>query len=363
MEKTSEDTTIATGDGGWYDAEGNYCYADNTYYDPQGVYRNADGSIYVAAPEVTKQESKDDWSDEGDEGWGRMMSAETALQEELKAAIRKPEKKADPWTVLNYDELKIRLDNMVEEIASSLSLPPAQVDLLLRYFHYDTKKTDKFLLDMKFQNKTREESGMYLREPDVPVSGSKHMCGAYCEDDPLPLSEIHALTCGHYFCHDCWAGNLNSQLGSGVIMFSSCPGLNESTGKRCKEPVDFATCQKYLSQADAKRLQNWIIENFVKESRLIKWCPNPRCQKAVEYTEGGQIDVICTCMKSFCFSCTLEPHAPMPCDLAVKWIHDCDKGGMYQIFFDLIIFMSPYSNHANVCLIQRMPVLRIGSIG
>ena len=23
-------------DGGWYDAEGNYCYANGTYYDPEG---------------------------------------------------------------------------------------------------------------------------------------------------------------------------------------------------------------------------------------------------------------------------------------------------------------------------------------
>jgi serine/threonine protein kinase len=33
-------------DGGWWDHDGNWCYADDTYYDPEGVFHNSDGSVW-----------------------------------------------------------------------------------------------------------------------------------------------------------------------------------------------------------------------------------------------------------------------------------------------------------------------------
>jgi ariadne-1 len=125
------------------------------------------------------------------------------------------------------------------------------------------------------------------------------------------------MACGHFHCHECWRRHVESELKAGSILHSRCMGLLGNS--RCHEAIDLPTMQKFLPPLDFEKYRSWLLDSFVKDSRTIKLCKNPHCNLAIEYTQGGDIDVTCTCKFKFCFGCDSQPHAPVPCDISRKW--------------------------------------------
>jgi len=63
----------------------------------------------------------------------------------------------------------------------------------------------------------------------------------------------------------------------------------------------------------------WLIDSFVEGTKIIKWCPKPGCDRAVEYAARSSREIVCKCKTRFCFLCRQESHLPAPCDLAAKY--------------------------------------------
>lgn len=55
--------------------------------------------------------------------------------------------------------------------------------------------------------------------PSVHATSSRACCGV-CANTP-PLTKYSALTCGHYFCNDCWARHFEVQIIQGKIFLFS----------------------------------------------------------------------------------------------------------------------------------------------
>ena len=60
-----------------------------------------------------------------------------------------------------------------------------------------------------------------------------------------------------------------------------------------------------------------ITKGFVNSNRLIKWCVNEKCNRAikVELSKNDQPAVKCKCGFRFCFGCDEEIHDLIPCKL------------------------------------------------
>eukprot|EP00463_Aulacantha_scolymantha_P004102 TRINITY_DN5083_c0_g1_i1.p1 TRINITY_DN5083_c0_g1~~TRINITY_DN5083_c0_g1_i1.p1 ORF type:complete len:172 (-),score=16.58 TRINITY_DN5083_c0_g1_i1:3-518(-) len=69
-----------------------------------------------------------------------------------------------------------------------------------------------------------------------------------------------------------------------------------------------------------KKYAKYMRDAFVEKNKQIKWCPGANCSNAVEYIAGTERDIKCNCGHVFCFSCGLDAHLPVPCDLAMKFL-------------------------------------------
>lgn len=54
-------------------------------------------------------------------------------------------------------------------------------------------------------------------------------------------------------------------------------------------------------------------------SKSTKWCPNPKCNKAVNHPSQNQEDVFCECGTNFCFACLQPAHRPIDCYTLTQW--------------------------------------------
>jgi len=82
--------------------------------------------------------------------------------------------------------------------------------------------------DTKMKLNTNTNSNQKTTKNPKPTPKSKIQMvschTAFCDD--VPITDAIALACGHFFCHDCWRGYLNSEFNVGnICIFSSCPGM------------------------------------------------------------------------------------------------------------------------------------------
>jgi hypothetical protein len=318
-------------DGGWYDVEGNYVYPDYSYYDPQGVFHNPDGSLWVNPSNDQGDQQTSNLARSGSEcleGWNSM--------EEDSATKFCDSVSSHPFKIIDANALWSKLVVLVREMADQLSLSESETGCLLRYLQYNQAKIDQFQCETTFQQTVRVNSGLILRQPLQsptgirPTNSTQHWepgtrkC-PFCllsddQAESLPLSDMHSLSCGHYLCLPCWRGHLSAQKDEGKMLTCRCPAWT-SNDKRCGDWVDAMTMEKLLDPEDFEMYKEMLVREWVQYTPTLKWCGNPRCGNAAEYdaSEGGHIDIQCTCTFSFCFKCGLQPHSPIPCELAQKW--------------------------------------------
>lgn len=71
----------------------------------------------------------------------------------------------------------------------------------------------------KYKNNANEVllySRVKPRVPSVQAGSSRTSC-AVCANTPA-LTKYSALTCGHYFCNDCWAMHFEVQIKQGKLI-------------------------------------------------------------------------------------------------------------------------------------------------
>ena len=77
--------------------------------------------------------------------------------------------------------------------------------------------------------------------------------------------------------------------------------------------------QKCLSQDAWEKVQEFRKLAYVDENASVRWCPNPRCEKAIYYKPNQSRDIKCVCGTEFCFMCGKKPHYPSTCEQFEAW--------------------------------------------
>ncbi|CAH3191983.1 unnamed protein product [Porites evermanni] len=176
-------------------------------------------------------------------------------------------------------------------------------------------------------NAELEEKAKLARKSNFRSSEVCSICVEEIVYEDVPLS----LSCGHEFCRSCWERYLNEKIKDGKAHGIQCPAFD------CSALVPVETIESLVSREMAKRYLHFDIKEFVESNPSLKWCPFPRCGRAVrlplsmlpsspvarevsssEETEPMIVD--CGQGHFFCWHCAQEAHAPCSCELWRKWL-------------------------------------------
>ncbi|XP_033746085.1 uncharacterized protein LOC117331466 [Pecten maximus] len=130
-----------------------------------------------------------------------------------------------------------------------------------------------------------------------------------CQSE-VPYTEGCVLMpCGHYFCVECWRQYIWERIRAGahkiICQRYLCDCEVDEVMVRCLLPSDVAT--------------RWIyrkMETLVESSQKWNWCPGASCHKVAKLASPGKSfsPVLCSCGKTWCFSCVSDIHWPATCD-------------------------------------------------
>jgi hypothetical protein len=140
--------------------------------------------------------------------------------------------------------------------------PTDAAALLATYRWKERKLTDAWLAN---RAKTRKDAGLPPEtKDDLEGKGSKKVlnpnekvqCGTlYCVETERKLGT--SLSCGHFFCDDCWRNHLTHQVETGPsAIFAKCLGVCDVPGHlhnaacKCLDLVPYEIFEKYLIPAD-----------------------------------------------------------------------------------------------------------------
>lgn len=143
------------------------------------------------------------------------------------------------------------------------------------------------------------------------------MCEICC--DECPHDEMYSLSCGHWFCTDCWGGYLESKINSQAILIT-CPQQN------CPIHVPLDMPSVLCSKEAVSKSHSSILKAFVEDrvgSRLqATYCKNPRgCEGVVILADDSACsEAMCSlCGYAFCASCDFPSHLPATCEMIASW--------------------------------------------
>jgi len=111
-----------------------------------------------------------------------------------------------------------------------------------------------------------------------------------CFDEDVPFT---TLTCGHFFCNDCWKEYLSIKIKEGKADTITCPAY------KCGLNVDETTVKLLVDQDTYQRYSSFLVRSFVDNNPYVQWCPSPGCENAIKATVKLDCTVACDCGYSF----------------------------------------------------------------
>uniref|UniRef100_A0A3B3ZC56 Ankyrin repeat and IBR domain-containing protein 1 n=1 Tax=Periophthalmus magnuspinnatus TaxID=409849 RepID=A0A3B3ZC56_9GOBI len=263
----------------------------------------------------------------------------------------------EPFEGLKLQDLRKLKDMLIVETADMLQAPLFTAEALLRAHDWDREK----LLEawMSDAEACCQRSGVAMptpppsgynawdtlpspRTPRTPRSpltltltsptdscltpGDESLCGiCLCSisvfEDPVDMS------CGHEFCRACWEEFLNVKIQEGDAHNIFCPAYE------CYQLVPVHVIESVVSREMDQRYLQFDIKAFVENNPSIRWCPVPRCERAVRLTRPGPGDndphsfpllpspaVDCGKGHLFCWECLGEAHEPCDCQMWRNWL-------------------------------------------
>lgn len=108
--------------------------------------------------------------------------------------------------------------------------------------------------------------------------------------------------------------------------------LEERGGRKLLPPFLFTrsvTDSLFLSLCSF-RYVTLLNKCYVADSGIMRWCPAPNCEHAVECgISTRKLDTVvpsvqCTCGEQFCYGCGNSAHQPAICKTAVRWLKKCE---------------------------------------
>ncbi|KDN42290.1 putative ariadne-1 protein [Tilletiaria anomala UBC 951] len=142
--------------------------------------------------------------------------------------------------------------------------------------------------------------------------------------DGQPFVSTLALGCGHRFCKNCYSEYMLRKIREeGESRRVQC------MDDKCKLVVDERTVSLLVTPDILEKYRTLLNRTFVDDSGIMRWCPAPNCELAVEcHVSQKKLSRVVPSVKcgqghEFCFGCGNETHAPAVCPLVKLWLKKC----------------------------------------
>lgn len=148
------------------------------------------------------------------------------------------------------------------------------------------------------------------------------VCFCDCSAD-----QFLALPCGHYFCSECWKGNLTTKIGEGQHHIKCMEA-------QCNRTVPPNSIKLICGDEIYGNLMHYIMDNQVSLADTFTNCPKPTCSKPVNALETHLCNVLkCSCGHEFCSLCHEQSHSPATCAEKEFWTMITNEDIMQQRLF------------------------------
>jgi ariadne-1 len=193
-------------------------------------------------------------------------------------------KNTEEYLIMDRDAIVKQQQMQIASISNLLDLEPQQARFVLMHFRWSTEKVQTAFFD--------HGKEMLLQTSGVFVGSEAGSSGTDCSEqgdgsiitcqmciDELPRSECEAMACGHLFCNNCWSRYLQIQIDEGQSCHIRCPAISP---KQCIVMCDEAKVTKLVDGPTQTKFTFALMNNFIDNNKLTKWCPSPDCGRAIK---------------------------------------------------------------------------------
>ncbi|XVF57754.1 hypothetical protein PTKIN_Ptkin07bG0007600 [Pterospermum kingtungense] len=225
------------------------------------------------------------------------------------------------FRVLKESDIRQCIEDNIAKVSDFLSISKAEASTLLLHYNWNVHKVhDAWFAD---EQQARKKAGLVLK-PIVEILADDDddngdiVCGICFE--PYSRDGVKSTPhCGHPYCNDCWRCYIKTAIADGTgSLLLKCP--EPSCGSAVGEDMVGA----FATEDEKKKYIGYFVMSFIEENKMIKWCPGPGCEYAINFVGDGNesenFNVSCLCSHSFCWNCTQEPHSPVDCETVMKWM-------------------------------------------
>lgn len=238
------------------------------------------------------------------------------------------------YIITEYTAILPLIESLLEEVSSLFDVERDVAQILLQNARWNRER----LTDAFFSNpeKIMAEAGLESLTPEFSQSlredrilpkflllpngnGAQQVafqCRICCED--CPIADAFCMGCGHKFCKTCYGEYLKNQIAEGPsCVRAHCPE------HKCKQAVTKTAYSKLVDPGNLEKYWIYVTRNFIEQSKTMKYCPAPRCDKVA--LGSGITTVMCSCSNPFCFKCGEVAHDPCSCQQLQEWTQKCDN--------------------------------------
>ncbi|KAI1344410.1 RING-5 [Xylariaceae sp. FL0016] len=226
------------------------------------------------------------------------------------------------YKVFSPKDIKHQQDEMIGEVSMILEMRKEDAAIMLRYFRWNKERLIEDYMD--HPSKVLDAAGLGPSTSALPKLETipDFMCDICCEDEEGLQS--FAMKCGHRYCIECYRQYLTQKIKEeGEAARIQCPAED------CHRIIDSPSLDLLVTSDLTERYQELLNRTFVEDKDVLKWCPAPDCENAVECAiKKKDLDkvvptVACNCGYRFCFGCIQTDHQPAPCELVKRWLKKC----------------------------------------
>lgn len=235
------------------------------------------------------------------------------------------------YALIDRAEVETAMIAKAKEVSELLEVTASCAEVLLRHKGWSGERLMEAFWDAP--DKLKKECGVDTwsggadaetvmnLDSDVSLPAGAPVTCRICFME-VPASESLGAPCGHMFCKDCYNMYLDNAVEERQCVCATCPE------DKCTTVVPPNLWTRALEDpAKLQKYRTFRIDNFIANSKDLRWCPAPGCTKVVR--AGALVtSVKCSpggCGFAFCMKCGEEAHQPASCQLLEMWVEKCQN--------------------------------------